>query len=120
MLKINTLRKINFTGSIIAIVVLTFSLGAYSIYDIVQHSKAESHAFEERYIQSQKNMLSAYVNQTIEHIVYHQAHAEELLKKDIKERVYAGYEIAMSIYNRHKKNKTLSPKTYLYYGITSN
>jgi two-component system sensor histidine kinase ChiS len=107
MLKINTLRKINFIGSIIAIVVLTFSLGAYSIYDIVQHSKAESHAFEERYVQSQKNMLRIYINQAIEHIVYHQAHAEEWLKKELKERVYAGYEIAMSIYNRHKKTKTL-------------
>ncbi len=117
MLKINTLRKINFTGSIIAIVVLTFSLGAYSIYDIVQHSKAESHAFEERYIQSQKNMLSAYVNQTIEHIVYHQAHAEERLKKDLKERVSAGYEIAMSIYNRHKDTKTLEEISELLHDI---
>jgi len=107
MLKINSLRKINFIGSIIAIVLSTFSLGAYSIYDIFQHSKKESHAFEERYIQSQKNILSTYVNQTIEHIVYHQAHAEEWLKKDIKERVYAGYEIALSIYNRYHKTKTI-------------
>jgi len=117
MLKINSLRKINFIGSIIAIVLSAFSLGAYSIYDIIQHSKAESHAFEERYIQSQKNILSTYVNQTIEHIVYHQAHAEEWLKKDIKERVYAGYEIALSIYNRHKKTKTIEEIRELLHDI---
>ncbi|MCK5523290.1 MAG: cache domain-containing protein [Thiomargarita sp.] len=117
MLKINSLRKINFIGSIIAIVLSAFSLGAYSIYDIFQHYKKESHAFEERYIQSQKNILSTYVNQTIEHIIYHQAHAEEWLKKDIKERVYAGYEIAMSIYNRYHKTKTIEEIRELLHDI---
>ena len=104
--KINTLRKINFTSSIISIAIIAFSLGIYSVYHQYAHFIDESIAFEKRYMQSQENILSNHVNKAIEHIAYQQASTEARLSKKIKQRVYEGHAIATHLYNQYKNTKT--------------
>ena len=106
--KINNLRKINFASSIFSIVVLAFSFGSYFVYVQYQQFKTESQAFAEKYIQAQKNELRTHTNEVIEHIIYQQAITETRLKRDIKTRVYEGYDIVMYIYNQHKDTKTFA------------
>jgi two-component system sensor histidine kinase ChiS len=88
--------------------VLACSFGSYFVYVQYQQFKTESQAFAKKYIQAQKEELRIYINEVIAHIIHQQATTETRLKKDIKTRVYEGYNIAMYIYNQHKDTKTIA------------
>ena len=117
--KINTLRKINFTSSIISVAIIAISLGIYSIYHQYAHFTEESITFETGYMQSQENMLRNHVNKAIEHIAYQQASAETRLKKEIKQRVYECHAIATHLYNQYKNTKTLAELYQLINNVLS-
>ncbi|MDM8559693.1 cache domain-containing protein [Candidatus Parabeggiatoa sp. HSG14] len=107
MFKAKSIRKINYTSSIVSVLVLAFSLGAYFIHEEYQYFQKEFMALEAKHVQSQQEILQIHVNNVIEHIVYHRAQAEKRLKEDIKRRTYEAYQIAEYIYNQHKDTDTL-------------
>lgn len=106
MFKINSIKKIHFLSVIWVILMLSISLGIFSLYQY--HSFLNDAAnFETQYLNAKKEQVSVEVNNAIENISYYNNLRMALIKKNLKQKVEDAYHIAMHIYTQYRTHKGL-------------
>ena len=80
--------------------------GSFWISDEYERSKKEAAALREVYFESQKRLIQEETDKVIDYIEYKKSQAEERLKLSIKSRTNEAYDIALNLYEQHKRTKS--------------
>lgn len=102
------MKNKNLTVTIFAyiLILVLFSITLIGFFWIKDaHDKSENAATEliDVQIENTKSELKSTIISLVNYIEYQRLHAEDLLRKDIKEKTYEAYEIISSIYENNKE-----------------
>ena len=107
MFKINSIKKVHFISVMWVVLILSISLGVFSLYQY-QDSLENASNFEKQYRNTKKEQVSVEVNNAIENITYYTKLRTEIIKKNLKQRVEDAYDVAMYIYTTYQPYKNLN------------
>lgn len=99
------------TRTILIVMLMTVSssigiIGTLWIYQEYRQFNDESKRLREDYLQNQKTLIREEVEKAIDYINYMKAGTHERLKRNIKNRVYEAYDIALNIYRENRESAT--------------
>jgi ABC-type oligopeptide transport system ATPase subunit len=102
MFRQTSIKRMNFSGFLVIISVLTASLGSFLIYEEYQHVNSESVALEEEYLRLTKEMMRKEVEMIIESINFERKQTETRIRNKLRDRVIQAILIAKEIYRKNQ------------------
>jgi len=107
MFKINSIRKFNLFNILLLILVVTLSLGGFALSQYQQYIKDVAD-FEFRYVESKKITIRQEVEKVMEDVTYRKQLTEDILKRNLRQRVEQAHQVATHIYQQYQATESES------------